>query len=288
MGRLDGKRAFVTAAGQGIGRATAVVFAREGAEVIATDIDEAKLDTLAEEGVAATFRLDVLDTAAVHALAGGVGAVDVLFNCAGFVHHGTALDCSEEEWDFSFDLNVKSAHRLLRAFVPAMLKNGGGSVEKLRGELHNASGWWREIISEAEYPEASRKWFHIEKYSPEEQQAIFDRDWRQYEEWLRRVSASRVVAVELGAVDAHELLLAPNRDATSAAHPRAVDHDRIQADGCLDAERPRQFAHRAHHWQRADRDDFIERRRGHIVLQDHSDDVWFRNIRIRELNAEPQ
>jgi len=121
MGRLDGKRAFLTAAGQGIGRAAAIAFAREGAEVIATDIDETKLDSLAREGVAATFRLDVLDTAAVHALAGGVGAVDVLFNCAGFVHHGTALDCSEEEWDFSFDLNVKSMHRTIRAFLPPML-----------------------------------------------------------------------------------------------------------------------------------------------------------------------
>jgi 2-keto-3-deoxy-L-fuconate dehydrogenase len=122
MGRLDGKRAFCTAAGQGIGRAVAVAFAREGAEVIATDVDEFKLDTLAQEGIAATFRLDVLDTAAVHALAGGVGAIDVLFNCAGFVHHGSVLECSEEDWDFSFDLNVKSMHRTIRAFLPPMIE----------------------------------------------------------------------------------------------------------------------------------------------------------------------
>lgn len=122
MGRLDGKRAFLTAAGQGIGRAVAIAFAREGAEVIATDIDEFKLDTLAQEGIAATFRLDVLDTAAVHALAGGVGAIDVLFNCAGTVHHGSVLDCSEEDWDISFDLNVKSMHRTIRAFLPPMVE----------------------------------------------------------------------------------------------------------------------------------------------------------------------
>lgn len=122
MGRLDGKRAFLTAAGQGIGRAAAIAFAREGAEVIATDVDEFKLDTLAKEGVAATFRLDVLDTAAVHALAGGVGAIDVLFNCAGIVHHGSVLDCSEEEWDISFALNVKSMHRTIRAFLPPMVQ----------------------------------------------------------------------------------------------------------------------------------------------------------------------
>ena len=135
MGRLDGKRAFLTAAGQGIGRAAAIAFAREGAEVIATDIDETKLDSLAREGVAATFRLDVLDTAAVHALAGGVGAVDVLFNCAGFVHHGTALDCSEEEWDFSFDLNVKSMHRMVTAFLPGMLARGHGSIVNIASSV---------------------------------------------------------------------------------------------------------------------------------------------------------
>lgn len=127
-GRLNGKTAFCTASGAGIGRATALAFAREGARVIATDIDPAALDALKRDGIAATYRLDVRDTAAVNALAKEVGAVDILFNAAGFVAHGTVLECSEGDWDFSFDLNVKSMHRTLRAFVPAMLKNGGGSV----------------------------------------------------------------------------------------------------------------------------------------------------------------
>jgi 2-keto-3-deoxy-L-fuconate dehydrogenase len=120
MGRLDGKRAFLTAAGQGIGRATAEAFVREGAEVIATDLDLGKLDEL--KGAARLEALNVLDTAAVEKLAASVGQIDVLFNCAGFVHHGTVLECSEKDWDFSFDLNVKSMHRTIRAFLPGMLE----------------------------------------------------------------------------------------------------------------------------------------------------------------------
>jgi 2-keto-3-deoxy-L-fuconate dehydrogenase len=120
MGRLDGKRVFLTAAGQGIGRATAEAFVREGAEVIATDVDTGKLDGL--KGAARLEALNVLDTAAVEALAASVGQIDVLFNCAGFVHHGTILECSEKDWDFSFDLNVKSMHRSIRAFLPGMLE----------------------------------------------------------------------------------------------------------------------------------------------------------------------
>jgi 2-keto-3-deoxy-L-fuconate dehydrogenase len=125
--RLQGKRAFVTAAAAGIGRACALAFAREGATVFATDIDDRALPGPAD-GIAETARLDVRDTAAVTALAQQVGPVHVLLNAAGFVHHGTILDCSEQDWEFSFDLNVKSMHRVIRAFLPAMLANGGGSI----------------------------------------------------------------------------------------------------------------------------------------------------------------
>jgi len=126
--RLKGKRAVVTAAAAGIGRACAISFAREGATVIATDIDEKGIATLAQEGVAETRRLDVRNTADVNAFAKQVGKVDILLNAAGFVHNGTILDCSEEDWDFSFDLNVKSMHRTIRALLPAMLAGGGGSI----------------------------------------------------------------------------------------------------------------------------------------------------------------
>ena len=126
--RLKGKRAVVTAAAAGIGRACAIAFAREGATVIATDINENGIATLGKEGVAETARLDVRSTADVEAFAKRIGKIDVLLNAAGFVHHGTILDCSEEDWDFSFDLNVKSMHRTIKAFLPAMLAGGGGSI----------------------------------------------------------------------------------------------------------------------------------------------------------------
>src|SRR6476620_39720 len=119
MGRLEGKRIFCTAAGQGIGRATAEAFVREGAEVIATDVDRAKLDGLQAARLEA---LNVLDTPAVETMAGSVGKINVLFNGAGFVHHGSVLECSEKDWDFSFDLNVKSMHRTIRAFIPGMVE----------------------------------------------------------------------------------------------------------------------------------------------------------------------
>jgi 2-keto-3-deoxy-L-fuconate dehydrogenase len=126
--RLENKTAFVTAAGQGIGRATTVAMAAEGARVIATDVNP---ETLAEldrfDGVETTL-VDVTDTAAVDAAAATHGPVDVLFNCAGFVHHGTVFDCSPEDWDFSFDLNVKSMYRTIRSFLPGMLERGGGSI----------------------------------------------------------------------------------------------------------------------------------------------------------------
>ncbi len=128
MNRLKGKRIFLTAAGAGIGEATAVAFAAEGGTVIATDIKAEFLAPLKAKGIAETHVLDVRDTKAVRALAAKVGAVDVLFNCAGFVHHGTALTTSDEDWDFSFDLNVKAMHRTIGAFLPAMLANGGGAI----------------------------------------------------------------------------------------------------------------------------------------------------------------
>src|SRR5215472_11862605 len=126
--RLKGKRAFVTAAAAGIGRACAIAFAREGASVIATDIDEKGIATLARQDVAETARLDVRNTAEVNAFAKRVGKVDVLLNAAGFVHHGTILDCSDDDFDFSFDLNVKSMHRTIRAFLPGMLDQRRGAI----------------------------------------------------------------------------------------------------------------------------------------------------------------
>lgn len=122
-GRLNGKIAVVTAAGQGIGRAIAEVFLAEGATVWATDLDVLKLDGLAR---AKRRRLDVLSSKAVAAFANKVGPIHVLANCAGYVAHGTVLDCDDASWDRSFDLNVKSMHRMIKAFLPGMLAQGGG------------------------------------------------------------------------------------------------------------------------------------------------------------------
>jgi len=126
--RLKGKRAFVTAGAAGIGRACALAFAREGASVFATDIDESGLASLAENGAIEVAQLDVRDSAAVAAMAKRVGTVDILLNAAGFVHNGTILDCSDADWDFSFDLNAKSMHRTIRSFLPMMLEAGRGSI----------------------------------------------------------------------------------------------------------------------------------------------------------------
>lgn len=125
--RLKGKRAFLTAAGAGIGRATARAFAAEGAEVIATDIDPAAVAELAAEGMRA-YQLDVTNGQTVQAMAKDLGGVDILFNCAGFVHHGTILECDEPAFDWSFALNVKANYAVTRAFLPAMIASGGGSV----------------------------------------------------------------------------------------------------------------------------------------------------------------
>ncbi len=127
MGRLSGKKALVTAAGQGIGRASALAMAREGAEVIAADINAAALESLAVEGIT-TRLLNVRDKAAVEAAAAEIGALDVLFNCAGFVAAGTILDCDEDQWAFSMDLNMTAMFRMCKAFLPAMIAGGGGSI----------------------------------------------------------------------------------------------------------------------------------------------------------------
>jgi 2-keto-3-deoxy-L-fuconate dehydrogenase len=136
VGRLEGKVAVLTAAAAGIGRATAEAFAAEGAKIIATDLNLDGLKGLAGE----TRQLDVRSSEAVAALAREVGPIDVLFNCAGFVHHGTILDCTEGDWDFSFDLNVKSMHRTIRAFLPGMLEKGGGSIVNVASAASSVRG----------------------------------------------------------------------------------------------------------------------------------------------------
>src|SRR5580693_6729850 len=135
-GRLAGKVALLTAAAAGIGRGTAEAFAREGARVIATDIDVSGL-----EGLDADKRkLDVRSNEAVEALAREVGPIDVLFNCAGFVHHGSVLECSDADWDFSFDLNVKSMHRTIKAFLPGMLEKGNASIVNIASGASSVRG----------------------------------------------------------------------------------------------------------------------------------------------------
>ncbi|HYG42899.1 MAG TPA: SDR family oxidoreductase [Bordetella sp.] len=136
-GRLEGKAAFVTAAGQGIGRATALAFAREGARVVAADVNPQALSGL--EGCTALV-LDVTDAAAVRRVAGQAGPIDVLFNGAGYVHAGTILDCDEPAWDFSFDLNVRAMYRLIRAFLPGMLERGGGSIINMASVASSVKG----------------------------------------------------------------------------------------------------------------------------------------------------
>ncbi|WP_027283800.1 SDR family oxidoreductase [Rubritepida flocculans] len=137
--RLSGKRAFVTAAGQGIGRAAAIAMAAEGAEVIATDRDAAKLEGLAALGIR-TAALDVLEDAAVEAALAQAGPLDVLFNCAGVVHQNTALTCTEAEWDFAFALNVRSMWRTIRAVLPGMLARRSGSIINMASAASSIKG----------------------------------------------------------------------------------------------------------------------------------------------------
>jgi len=138
MARLDGKTALVTAAAQGIGRSTALAFAREGARVVATDLNEEGLRGLEGDGVE-TRRLDVTDAEAIRQLA-ATRPVDVLFNCAGFVHHGSVLDCDERDWDFSFELNVRSMYHTIRAFLPGMLERGAGSIVNMSSVASSVKG----------------------------------------------------------------------------------------------------------------------------------------------------
>lgn len=138
--RLKGKIAFITAAGQGMGRAAAVAFAAEGARVWATDINAKVLDSLASTPNVTTRALDVTDGAAVARVAAEVGGVDVLFNCAGYVHNGTILDCTEQEWDKSFDVNIKAMYRVTRAFLPGMLGKGKGSIINMASVVSSIRG----------------------------------------------------------------------------------------------------------------------------------------------------
>ena len=138
-GRLAGKRAFITAAAQGIGRATALAFADEGAEVVATDLDEAKVGQLAGGRIRAA-RLDATDADAIARAIEEAGPLDVLFNCAGFVHQGTILDATEAEWDFAFTLNARSQFRAIRAALPGMVDRGGGSIINIASAASSIKG----------------------------------------------------------------------------------------------------------------------------------------------------
>ena len=136
-GRLAGKTAFITAAGQGIGRASAIAMAREGAKVTATDVNAKLLAALDGTPGITTQVLDVLDDAAVERTIAALPPLDVMFNCAGYVHHGSILDCTPKDWDFSFNLNARAMYVAIRAAVPKML------------EKHAATGSWASIINMA-------------------------------------------------------------------------------------------------------------------------------------------
>jgi 2-keto-3-deoxy-L-fuconate dehydrogenase len=138
--RLKGKVCVVTAAGQGIGQATAKAFGREGATVWATDVDAGKLEALAGVAGITTRKLDVLDKAAIDGFAKETGAIDVLFNCAGFVHHGSVLDATDDQWQFAFNLNVRSMFWTIQAFLPGMLTKGAGSIVNMSSAASSVKG----------------------------------------------------------------------------------------------------------------------------------------------------
>ncbi len=137
MNRLAGKTALITAAAQGIGRASAELFAAEGARVIATDIN---IDALKDITGCEIRKLDVLNAEEVKALAKEIGTIDILFNCAGYVHSGTILECDEKDWNFSLDLNVTSMYRMIRAFLPGMIASGGGSIINMSSVASSIKG----------------------------------------------------------------------------------------------------------------------------------------------------
>jgi 2-keto-3-deoxy-L-fuconate dehydrogenase len=148
--RLKDKTAFATAAGAGIGRASALAMAREGARVFATDVDEPALESLSEESPNITaFVMDALDADAITRAVERVGPPDVLFNCTGFVHHGTILDAADEDFDFSFDLNVKAHFRIIRTFLPAMLDKGGGSIINMASVASSIKGTMNRCVYSA-------------------------------------------------------------------------------------------------------------------------------------------
>lgn len=147
--RLQGKTIVITAAGQGIGRACALAMAREGAAVWATDLNPALLAAYSGMVGIRTAELNVLDTKEVDDFAGRVGAIDVLLNCAGYVHQGDIMQTSENDWDFSMDLNVKSMYRTIRAFLPAMLAQGGGSVINMASAASSIKGAPNRVIYSA-------------------------------------------------------------------------------------------------------------------------------------------
>jgi len=138
--RLEGKRALVTAAAQGMGRATALAFAAEGAQVIATDIDMTRLKSLNDVPGCDIRLLDVTQPAQIQSLVTDIGAVDVLFNCAGYVSTGSILDCDQDEWDTSFRVNVTSMYHMIRSFLPAMLAQGYGNIINMASAVSSIKG----------------------------------------------------------------------------------------------------------------------------------------------------